>query len=58
MVSYHSMTSDPRLHAGGGGEWARGQNIVHLQKVVFLCQSFPEVYIFATTYQKAFMLGP
>ena len=40
------------------GDGVRGQNLVHLQKVVFLCLSFLEVYIFATTYQKAFILGP
>ena len=33
-----SIKSDPRVHAGVGE--ARGQNLVHLQKVVFLCQSF------------------
>ena len=33
-VSFHSMTSDPRVHVGGG---ARGQNLVHLQKLGFLC---------------------
>ena len=33
-VSFHSMTSDPNVHAGGG---ARGQNLVHLQKLGFLC---------------------
>ena len=42
----------------GGGGGARGQNLEHLQKVVFLCWSFLEVYIFATTYQKAFIVGP
>ena len=26
------MTPDPRVHAGGGGGGARGQNLVHLQK--------------------------
>ena len=31
-VSFHSMTSDPRV----GGR-ARGQNLVHLQKLGFLC---------------------
>ena len=41
---------------GGGG--ARGQNLEHLVKVVFLCWSFLEVYIFATTYRKAFIVGP
>ena len=33
----------------GGG--ARGHNLEHLQKVEFLCQSFLEVYILATTHQ-------
>ena len=37
---------------------ARGQNLEHLQKAVFLCWSFLEVYIFATTYRKAFIVGP
>ena len=50
------MTSDPRVHVGGDGD--RGQILVHLQKVVFLGWSFLEVYFFATTYQKAFILGP
>ena len=54
-VGFHSMTSDPRVHAGGG---ARGQNLVHLQNVVFLRQSFLEVHILTTTNQKAFILGP
>ena len=40
----------------GWVEGARGQNLVHLQKVVFLCQSFLEVNI-STTYQKTFILG-
>ena len=44
------MTSDPKVHASRGGE--------HLQKVVLLCWNFLEVYIFATTYQKAFIVGP
>ena len=39
----------------GGG--ARGHNLEHLQKVEFLCYSFLEVYILATTHQKAFILG-
>ena len=45
----------------GGGEeerGARGQNLEHLQKVVFLCWIFLEVYIFSTTYQKAIILEP
>ena len=33
-VSFHSVTSDSRVCTGG---WARGQTLVHLQKVVFLC---------------------
>ena len=33
-VSFHSTTSDPRVHAGVGG--ARGQNLVHIQKIGFL----------------------
>ena len=39
---------------------ARGQNLELLQKVVhvFMCWSFLEVYIFATTYRKAFIVGP
>ena len=32
-VSFHSMTSDSRVCTGDG---ARGQNLVHLQKVVLL----------------------
>ena len=36
---------------------AIGQNLVHLQKVVFLCLSFLEVHILTTTFQKAFILG-
>ena len=46
-----------RVHArgvGGGGVL----NLEHLVKVVFLCWSFLEVYIFATTYRKAFIVGP
>ena len=53
-VSFYSMTLG--LPALGGG--ARGQNLVHLQKVVFLCLSFLEVYIFASTYQKPIILEP
>ena len=42
-----------------GGAWggARGQNLEHLQKAVFLCWSFLEVYILATTYWKAFEIA-
>ena len=49
------MTSDPRVHARG---WARGHNLVHLKKVVFLYLSFLEVHILTTTYEIAFILGP
>ena len=38
--SLHSMTSDPRVHAGGGGGGGAGdrdQNLVHLLKLGFLC---------------------
>ena len=57
MVSFHSMTSDLRVctiggGGGGGGGGARGQNLERLQKVVFLCWSFLEVYIFATIRQQ------
>ena len=38
------------------GGRARGQNVVHLQNVVFL--SFLEVHILKTTYEKAFILRP
>ena len=35
-----SMTSGPRVHARvGGGRRARGQNLVHLQNMVFLSKS-------------------
>ena len=40
----------------GWVEGARGQNLVRLQKVVFLCQSFLEVNI-STMYQRTFILG-
>ena len=40
------------------GGRARGQNVVHLQNVVFLLQSFLEVHILTTIYQKAFILRP
>ena len=49
------MTFDPRVLPG---DRARGQNVVHLQNVVFLIQSFLEVHILTTTYQKAFILRP
>ena len=51
-VSFHSTTSN---HAGGG---ARGQNLVHIQKIGFLRWSFLKVHILITTCQKAFMLAP
>ena len=47
MVSFHSMTLDPR--GGGGG-------LVHLQIVVFLCWSFLGLYL-CNAYQKAFIFG-
>ena len=40
------------------GGRARGQNVVHLQNVVFLLQSFLEVDILTIAYQKAFILRP
>ena len=36
-VGFHSVTSDPRIHAGGG---ARGKNLVHLQKLGFFVKVF------------------
>ena len=36
----------------------RGQNVVHLKNVVFLLQSFIEVHILTSTYQKAVILKP
>ena len=38
--------------------WARGQNVIHFQMIGFLRQSFLEVHILTTIYQKAFILGP
>ena len=38
------------------GDRARGQNVVYFQNVVFLFQSFLEVYILTTTYQIVFIL--
>ena len=35
---------------------ARRQNLVLVQNVVFLCQSFLEVHILTTTYQNPFIL--
>ena len=54
-VDLHSITSHPRVNAGGG---ARGQNLVLyiLKNVGFLRQNFLEVHILTTTYQKAFIL--
>ena len=40
------------------GGRARGQNVVHLQNVVYLLQKFLEIDILTITYQKAFMLRP
>ena len=54
-VCYESLTSDPRVHVRGR---ARCQNEVHLQNLVFLLQSFLEVNILTTIYQKAFILRP
>ena len=56
IVTQYGKLGPLGLYGGVGG--VRGQNLVHLQKVVFLCWSFLEVYIFATTYQKAFILEP
>ena len=41
--SFHSTTWDSRVHAGDG---ARGQNLVHIQKIGFLRLSFLEVHYF------------
>ena len=49
------ITSDPRVNAGAE---ARGQNLVHLQNVDLLRQSFLEVHTLTTTYQKVFKLRP
>ena len=54
MVDFRSITLDPGSMPGG----VRGQNLVHLQNVGFLRQSFPEVQTLTTTYKKAFLLGP
>ena len=48
----------PCQGGGGGGGGVKGQNLEHLVKVLFLCWSFLEVYIFATTFWKAFIVGP
>ena len=40
------------------GGRARSQSVVHLQNVVFLLQSFLEVNILTTIYQKALLLRP
>ena len=56
------MTFDSRVHAwvGGGGRGARGQNLVHLQNIVFLSKTlkFLAVHSLTATYPKAFILGP
>ena len=44
------------VHAGGGGG-LRSKSRTS-SNVVFLCWSFLEVHIFATTYRKAFIVGP
>ena len=54
-VNVYSTTFNPWVHVGDG---ARGQNLVHIQKIGFMRQSFLEAYILATTCQKAFILGP
>ena len=54
----HRYPLPSRVHAWVEGRVARGQNLEHLVKVVILCWSFLEVLIFATTYQKTFIVGP
>ena len=54
-VCYESMTLDPRVNAWGR---ARVHIVVKLQNMAFLFQSFLEVHILTTTYQKAFILRP
>ena len=49
MVGFHSVASDPRVHAQGG---AGGHNLVHFQNV-FLCISF---HIKIVSHQKAYIL--
>ena len=49
MQSYLNHRYPVGSMGGGGG---RGKYLEHLQKGVFLCWSFLEVYIFAITYQK------
>ena len=46
------------VHAREGVGGARGKNLEHLVKVAFLCWSFLELYIFATTNRKSFIVGP
>ena len=60
LISNHSYLNHryPVGSMPGRGGGARGQNLEHLVKAVFLCWSFLEVYIFATTYRKAFIVGP
>ena len=50
-----NLALGPGSTSGGG---ARGKNLAHLQNVVFLHQSFLEVHILTTSYQKVFILGP
>ena len=60
LIRKHSYLNNryPVGSMPGGGGGATDQNLEHLQKAVFLCWSFLEVYIFATTYWKAFLVGP
>ena len=47
------------VHAGvEGGGGLEVKNLEHIQKAVFLYSGFLEVYIFATTFRKAFIVGP
>ena len=56
MVSFYSMTSDPRVHAWGG---ARGPNLVRTSpKCSISVVKFLEVHILTTIIQEAFILGP
>ena len=56
LIRNHSYLNHSPCRGGGGG--GGDQNLEHLVKVVFLCWSFLEVYIFATTCRKAFIVGP
>ena len=51
-TAFHFMASDPRVLTGGG---ARGQNLVHLEIVVFLHYG---VHFKIISNQKAFILAP